>query len=288
MKTVIAILATVLAAAGAWAQQDRSESSPFTRQEAELISAVWPQIRSAASFEQIDWETVGLEEAPGNSEARRLMSTHWGTLRQAGSFADIDWEATTGYREPPLSRFALGEEAASGDNPFTEQESQLMAAVWQDIRNASRYEEIDWEEAGLSRAPGSRDAQRVMEDNWDTLRRAARFEDIDWEATTDYRGESRSPFSRDERSAFSRDGYSRESGPFTRQEAELMSAVWPEIRQARSFEQIDWERVGVEYAPGDAEARRVMAENWDTLRQAAQFSDIDWEATTGYRSYRDR
>jgi hypothetical protein len=62
-----------------------------------------------------------------------------------------------------------------------------------------------------------------------------------------------------------------------------MSAVWPEIREAESFEQIDWRAAGLGVAPGDARARRLMAAHWGTLREAARFSDIDWEATIGYR-----
>lgn len=278
MKAAMAIFATLLTACGgAWAQQDEASSGPFTRQEAELLSAVWPQIRSASSFEQIDWESVGLDEPPGNSEARRLVEENWGALRQAGRFEDINWEATTGYRGP-LGEFEPEDFSEAG--PFTEQEAGLMAAVWPEIRGEQNFDDIDWDDVGLNRAPGSREARQVMEDHWDDLRRADRFEDIDWNAMV---GDRESGSLRRD-SSFDGDG----QGPFTREEAEILSEVWPDIRRSRNYQDIDWEDVGVDFAPGDARARRLMAENWDALRQAERFDDIDWQTTTGYQSFRGR
>jgi hypothetical protein len=66
-------------------------------------------------------------------------------------------------------------------------------------------------------------------------------------------------------------------GPFTRQEAAVMREVWPEIRVAAEFEDINWRSVGLSGAPGDREARRVMSANWESLRTAADFDQIDWD-----------
>ena len=72
-----------------------------------------------------------------------------------------------------------------------------------------------------------------------------------------------------------------EYGPFTREEAEELEAVWPRIRQAADFEDIDWHAEGLAHAPGDRRARRFMARHWDSLRRAARFDDIDWDDVEG-------
>jgi len=181
MRVTIAIFATLLTAFGAFAQQ--GQTGPFTRQEADLLSSVWPQIREAPAFEEIDWEAVGLARAPGGSEARRLMATHWDSLRSAARFSDIDWHAITEY--PPTRRGQ--QDRASVSDVFTAQEAEQMSKVWPEIRQAAAFEEIDWQSVGLPRAPGDRETRRVMAAHWDTLRRAAEFSDIDWEATIEYR-----------------------------------------------------------------------------------------------------
>ena len=182
MRITIAIFATFLATVGAFAQQP--QTGPFTRQEAELMSAVWPEIRQAAAFEEINWQAVGLTRPPGDREARRVMANHWDALRSAVSFDDIDWQTTTGYAASRPSRFAHQEQVG----PFTSQEAELMSAVWPEIRQAATFEEIDWRSVGLPGAPGDRDARRVMATHWDSLRSAAEFDNIDWQATTGYRG----------------------------------------------------------------------------------------------------
>ena len=62
-----------------------------------------------------------------------------------------------------------------------------MSRAWGQIREAARYEDIDWRAIGFSGAPGDRDARRIMSRYWGQLREAGRFEDIDWQATTGYR-----------------------------------------------------------------------------------------------------
>lgn len=167
-------------------------------------------------------------------------------------------------------------ESASGTGPYTAREAQLMSAVWSEIREAARFEDIEWETVGLGAPPGDAEAQRLTARHWDALRRAARFEDINWAQTADYRESSPSPFAERDRLS--------ETGPFTSLEAELMSTVWPDIRQAGAFEDINWEIVGLNAPPGDARAHRLMSRYWGELRRAARFEDINWAETTGYRS----
>jgi hypothetical protein len=76
--------------------------------------------------------------------------------------------------------------------------------------------------------------------------------------------------------ATDRKDYDSDTGPFTRDEARVMREVWPEIRGAEHFQDIDWRALGLARAPGDREARAFMAESWDSLRRAANFDDIDW------------
>ena len=54
MRWTIAMCAMLLATFGAYGQLHGS-SGPFTNEEAQLMSAVWPKIREAATFEDIDW-----------------------------------------------------------------------------------------------------------------------------------------------------------------------------------------------------------------------------------------
>jgi hypothetical protein len=75
-----------------------------------------------------------------------------------------------------------------------------------------------------------------------------------------------------------------DTGPFTRQEARALREVWPTIREAANFHDINWHSVGLARAPGDREARRFMADDWESLRRAAQFDDINWRAE--YRRFR--
>jgi hypothetical protein len=78
--------------------------------------------------------------------------------------------------------------------------------------------------------------------------------------------------------------YDDDTGPFTKAEARELSEVWPKIRQADDFDDIDWKAVGLKSAPGDHDARAFMAGHWDSLKRAARFEDIDWRAAYGDRS----
>jgi hypothetical protein len=77
------------------------------------MSAVWPTIRGAARYEDINWTTIGLTGPPGSDEARKLLAAHWEALQSAAQFTDIDWYATAAYGAPPESRVTQG----SADTP---------------------------------------------------------------------------------------------------------------------------------------------------------------------------
>ncbi|MEO8464985.1 MAG: hypothetical protein ABI640_06560 [Gammaproteobacteria bacterium] len=72
--------------------------------------------------------------------------------------------------------------------------------------------------------------------------------------------------------------YDGDFGPFTREEARDLRAVWGTIRDAASFYDINWRAVGLGRAPGDRQARRFMAQDWGSLRRAERFDDINWRA----------
>lgn len=162
-------------------------------------------------------------------------------------------------------------QADSSSSPFSRQDEQLMESVWPKIREARDFDDIDWKAVGLARAPGNSSAQRLMAENWSRLRTERRFDDIDW-------GDIR-----DSGSHTSAQRYDEDTGPFTRDEARQLSAIWPTIRQAGSFADIDWKAVGLSRAPGDREAQAFMTAHWDSLRRAERFDDIDWRKEYGER-----
>ncbi len=184
MKATIVLLVALLVAPSALAQRDH-RSAPFTRDETQLISAVWPKIREAARFEDVDWRAVGLARAPGDGAAQDLMEERWGTLRQAGSFEDIDWDAE--YRALGRSNDGYRSGYRDSAGPFSPEEADAMRKVWPAIRDADDFANIDWRAVGLRRAPGDSTARSVMASNWGALKEAATFDDIDWRATAGYR-----------------------------------------------------------------------------------------------------
>ena len=141
--------------------------------------------------------------------------------------------------------------------------------------NAAERSSDDQEPAhGLARAPGSREVQRVMSANWPELRTASRFEQIDWDKFV----EGPAPQTRRYESGGGQSG--RGVGPFTSAETAVMRDVWPQIREAGSYEDINWRALGLERAPGDRTAREIMASNWGQFREAERFEDINWAAGT--------
>ena len=189
MRLTIAILVMLFTGATAQAQHRDGFTGPLTGYEAELLSEVWPEIRQADRFEDINWRAHGLNRAPASAEAQRFLAANWSELRREERFSNIDWNE---YSDQP-ARSSRGERygrVESGSNqagynnysPFTREEAAALSRSWGQIREAARFEDINWRAAGLSGAPGDREARRVMSSNWGQLREAGRFEDIDWQA----------------------------------------------------------------------------------------------------------
>jgi hypothetical protein len=165
-------------------------------------------------------------------------------------------------------------QAQSSSSPFTRGEAGVMSRVWSEIRQARDFGDINWRSVGLAGAPGNFEAHRLMADHWSQLRGAAEFYDIDWRAIR-YEDRGRSP---QRTYGDARGAYDADAGPFTREEARALRNVWPTIREAANFYDINWRSVGLARAPGSRQARRFMADDWGSLRRAAQFDDIDWRA----------
>jgi hypothetical protein len=206
MKVIIAILATLLTSQAAVAQS-RSFTGPFTGYEAEALSEVWPEIRQAENFDDINWRAHGMSRPPGNPEAQQFLASNWDELRREERFADIDWESydnryarssdrygSDRYGRSSSSRterygraergFPEYERGGANGSPFTPEESAAMSRAWGQIREAARFEDIDWRAIGFSTAPGDREARRLMSRHWGQLREAGRFEDINWQSIT--------------------------------------------------------------------------------------------------------
>jgi hypothetical protein len=284
MKITLAILAALFVATGAWSQV-RAYYGPFTDAEAQALSAVWPEIREAANYEDINWPRIGLNRPPGSRDVQRMMSENWDELRRAPRFEAIDWNRYVGAsrtsryeRERSSDRFEQRFPGPfTGYGPFTRDESQILAELWPQIREAARFDDINWGAFGLARPPGDAYARDVMATNWDAVRREDRFQDIDWDRVVD------DPNLRTSRERQVAGGFGGSSygSPFSREEEATLSRVWGQIRVAAEFDDIDWRSVGLLGPPGSREARRLMAQNWGQIREAARFEDVDWAATSG-------
>jgi len=183
MRLAIAILVTLIGAAGALAQSRSGVTGPLTGYEAELMSDVWSEIRRVENFEDIDWHAHDLNRAPASPEAQQFFATHWDELRREERFSEIEWDK---YRDDSPGRKSRSERDSqvANDSPFSREEFLAMSRSWDQMREAGRFEDIDWRAFGLRGAPGDRDARRIMSQHWRQLREAPRFEDIDWQATT--------------------------------------------------------------------------------------------------------
>ena len=170
MKIVIAILATLLVTTGAFAQDRGAYYGPFTDAEAQLLSAVWPEIRQADDYEDINWSAHGLVRAPGSRDAQRAMAANWDDVRQARRFEEVDWTEVTGNRNARSSRYDEDRYGRQGpfttSGPFNRDESEVLSELWPQIREAANFDDINWRAHGLSRAPGTADAQRIMAAHW--------------------------------------------------------------------------------------------------------------------------
>jgi hypothetical protein len=288
MRRTIATLAALFVTMAASGQG--AFYGPFTDAEAQLLSAVWPEIREAENYEDINWPAHGLSRAPGSRDVQRMMSLNWRELRQAPRFEQVNWDEVAAgggglqgrsrrYEDRTDSLEQQAQGPFSDVGPFTRDEAAVMSELWPEIRDAASFDDIDWRAYGLARAPGNADARRLLAAHWNEARREARFEDIDWNRVVDER-ELRTSRERQYAGGFSG---GTTANPFTREESEIMSQIWGRIREAGNFEDIDWRSVGLSGPPGNREARRLMAMHWGEIREAARFEDISWSATTGPR-----
>jgi hypothetical protein len=284
MKFTIAVVAALFVATGAVAQNRPSAYyGPFTDAEAQLLSAVWPEIRQAEDYEDINWPAHGLARAPGTRDVQRMMSGNWDELRRAPRFEQIEWNEYAGAQR--TSRYERDNDRFeqqfpgpfTGYGPFTRDESQILAELWPAIREAARYEDINWRAHGLVRPPGDVDARRLIAEHWNEVQREERFQDIDWDRIVDDR-DLRTSRERQYAGGFGARAYGT---PFSREEEATMSRVWGQIRQAAEFDDINWRSAGLSGPPGSREARNLLATHWGQLREAERFEDIDWAATTG-------
>ena len=115
----------------------------------------------------------------------------FGAIREE-HFAEIDWDEYTA-RSGRAERYgraesgSLADEGGYHNSPYAREDFGEMSRVWNQIRQAARYEDIDWRGLGYSSPPGDREARQLTSRYWDELRKAARFEDINWQETTGYR-----------------------------------------------------------------------------------------------------
>jgi hypothetical protein len=185
----------LVAAPVALAQGRYSFTGPLTGYEAEAMSDVWPEIRQAQNFEDINWRAHGLDRAPASPEAQRFLAANWDELRREQRFENIDWDDYADNRSTRSSTQRYGRveggvpeyERDLDGSPFTREETAAMSRAWGQIREAARFEDIDWRALGFSGPPGDREARRLMSRHWGELREAGSFEAIDWQATTGYR-----------------------------------------------------------------------------------------------------
>jgi hypothetical protein len=186
MMKLIVVLAAVLTTTAALAQDRGAYRGPFKGVDAQAMIDVWPEIREAAAWDDIDWRAAGLNHAPGDAEAQRIMATHWEELRRAEYFERIEWDevikSERGRRAKRTDRGNDDSYSAVETGPFARDEAAIISRLWPRIRDAESYEDIDWRTLG-AREPGDREARRIMTSHWGRLRQATRFEDIDWNAT---------------------------------------------------------------------------------------------------------
>jgi hypothetical protein len=196
MRLAIAILLMLVTATVVHAQSRDGFTGPLTGYEAELLSDVWSEIRQVEDFDGINWPAHGLNRAPASPDAQRFLAANWDELRREERFGDIEWDeygdrSKRSSRAERSGRLETGfpENETDYDSPFTREETAALSRAWGQIREAARFEDIDWRAIGFSGAPGDRDARRLMSANWGQLREAGRFEDIDWQAATRYRAD---------------------------------------------------------------------------------------------------
>jgi hypothetical protein len=118
--------------------QAASSSSPFSRQDAQVMSSVRPGVLEPRDFSDIDGRSIRNDDRPSaraydeetgpftKSEAHDLSAV-WPKIREAASFDDINWRS-------------VGLEHAPGDHDAR----AFMAGHWDSLKRAARFEDINW------------------------------------------------------------------------------------------------------------------------------------------------
>lgn len=74
--------------------QTTAGNSPIQSQDFQAIAGLWPTIRSAARFEDINWAAHGFPNGPPVSpETQAMLSQQWGVIRNAANLSDVNWQA---------------------------------------------------------------------------------------------------------------------------------------------------------------------------------------------------
>jgi hypothetical protein len=71
-------------------------NSPFLQSDYQKLSALFPQIRSAANWNDINWDVIG-GKPQLTAGVEDFISANWRAIRPAANFQDINWNAGTGY-----------------------------------------------------------------------------------------------------------------------------------------------------------------------------------------------
>lgn len=71
-------------------------NSPFLQSDYQTLSALFPQIRSAANWSDINWAAHGGKPQLTDG-VENFISSNWSAIRPAANFQDINWNASTGY-----------------------------------------------------------------------------------------------------------------------------------------------------------------------------------------------
>jgi hypothetical protein len=71
-------------------------NSPFLQSDYLTLASLFPKVRSAANWNDINWSAIGGK--PQMSEGvENFIASNWGAIRPAANFSDINWNAGTGW-----------------------------------------------------------------------------------------------------------------------------------------------------------------------------------------------
>lgn len=77
------------------AQQSYGDS-PFQQSDYQALSSIFPQVRSAANWSDINWDALGGKPQLSDG-VENFIASNWGAIRPAANFGDINWNASAGW-----------------------------------------------------------------------------------------------------------------------------------------------------------------------------------------------